>query len=206
MTEVKKENKPIKKLKESENQTVKEKGLTGFDMRDFNTTEEEIAKVTKKEIVTIPVGMPSNQIFFLIHPEIEATADLLLWIGDKNYYIVHKKIIGHLSNLTRKTKLYLGITQDGDHFLLPVTLPDNEGKQNPWHESRDKIVQIAKKRWTRCQSKKNVAGYDAFKTVNKYPEQEWTDRDINEILSIAFADHMIQKEDHPVIKSIKGIK
>lgn len=200
---IKEEN---KKNKADEEPSPEIKELTGFNMADFSTTEEEIVQIAKKEIVTISVGLLSKQTFMRIHPNKEATVNLLLYAEDKEYYIVHREAMPHLPGLTTKTKLCLGISRNGDHFLFPITQPDAKGKQNPWHESRDKIAQAAKKKWVRCQPKKDTPGYDAITTIDKYPEPEWTDKSTNEILSIAFADHMIMDKNHPVVKAIKGIK
>lgn len=183
---------------------MKKKGISGFDMNDYTTTEEEIAKVTIKEIVTMDVKMPSKHFFFTIHPTWEFIANGFKWDGDNNIYIVHGNAVGHMLGLTSKMKFYLGYDENNNHFLLPVTLPDEEGDQNSWHESREKIVQKARKGWLRCQRRKGAAGYDAYPTVQKYPDPKWTEKTKNEIIEIAFADHQINKEDHPIIKSLKG--
>jgi len=203
----KKETSPESKgldVKDFGEQDKQKKDLSGFDMNDYTTTEEEIVKVTVKEIVTMDVKMSSKHFFFTIHPTWEFVANGFKWDGDNNIYIVHGDAIGHMVGLTSKMKFYLGYDENDNHFLLPIALPDEEGKQNSWHESREKVVLKAKKGWLRCQSRKGASGYDTYPTIDKYPDPKWTDKPKNEIMEIAFADHQVNNEDHPIIKSLKG--
>ena len=63
----------------------------------------------------------------------------------------------------------------------------------------------AKKKWVRAQSDRSINGYIVFTAEGNISEPEWPDKSIADYLSTAFADAIIDDENHPIVKRLRGL-
>jgi len=180
------------------------KELSGFDMSEYNTPEEEI-EVTEKIITSIPVEKPDKQLFARVHSEMVAEVDIVYFAAEKGRaYLIHKTAIQYVIGFVSKVKLYPYITLKDNLGLLPITQPKPGKKMQEWHLSREKMVVIGRKDWIQMKPKSEGAGYDAIKAKKKHDNPEWPDLTLTEILEIAFMDYIIRDKNHPVVKALQG--
>jgi len=191
-------------IKDFGKQDTQKKGLSGFNMSDYNTPEEEI-EVTEIIITAIPPERPDKQTFIRAHPTMSAVVDVVVYEAEnKRKYLVHKNAIPYVSAHMKKMQLYPVISLKGNIWLFPVTLPKPGKKMNDWSVSREKIIFQARKQWIQCVPKSEGAGYDAVVALKKHREPEWPELTMPEYLEIAFDGYIIQDKDHPVVKALRG--
>ena len=178
--------------------------ISGFDMSKYIAKPYEMPIILKREIVTIPVKRPGDQVFFRIHPTEEVPVWLLKWHEDSEMYLINPDIISILAEQPKLYILYLGMMLNGNIFLYPIQQKDEGGKWNSWHQSSFAVVTLAKKKWVRAIAQRSINGYTPIIAESNHAEPEWPNKSLNEILSIAFRDKRIDTENHPIVKTLKG--
>jgi hypothetical protein len=180
--------------------------LMGFDMKDFIAKPSEEGIIFKRELTTIPVKIPNNQVWFRIHPTMEVPVYLLLWKEENERYLVHKNAIQYLQDQTKLNILYLGVYQNGNPFLFPVPQRDEKGKWQSWHESAFSIVKLAREKWIRAVPERSINGYTAVVSVTKLPDPIWPEKSMAELIAIAFRERIIFDDNHTIVKQLQGQK
>lgn len=203
-----------KNLESAKNNTTTEKlnlpekkQLSGFNLDEYIAKPMEFNITLQKNITTIPAKRPNPQQFFRIHPTLEVTVDVIEWKEDGLLYIVKQDALPILYGLTKRVILHVGILYpSGSPFLFPVPQPDEKGNWNQWHRSASQVVIEGKKGWIRAQPDKSIGGYTTVSAQGDLPELPWPDKDIAEYLAIAFAGRTIDDENHPIVKSLRGVQ
>lgn len=179
----------------------------GFSLEEIRLRQDFDSMAGVRKVVThIPVDKPANDVFFQVRSGADwCTQVWFLKLKDNQTYIVHPSIVGAAQGLPVPTILYTAITRNGDIFLLPVKLPRADGKSNPWNDSRMQAVELAKSRWIKMTSNTTLGAYDIYEANGGIPEPEWpTDMILEDLLNIAFKDRIIQNQDDPVLRKLRG--
>jgi hypothetical protein len=61
------------------------------------------------------------------------------------------------------------------------------------------------KKWVRVTSSMSLGAYEIFEAGGDLPEPVWPDYAFEEILKIAFRDHIVDRIDHPLVQRLLGI-
>ena len=85
-----------------------------------------------------------------------------------------------------------------------MKLPGPDGKYNEWHRSSAEAAEIAMRKWVRLTANMSLGAYEVFEATGDLPEPTWPDLPFQEILKIAFRDHIIDSVDHPVVQRLRG--
>jgi hypothetical protein len=99
--------------------------------------------------------------------------------------------------------LHTAITRQGVVFLWPVKLP-TDGRQSTWHTSAAEAAEKAMDHWVRVSSNMRLGAYEVALATATLPEPDWPSLAPDEILQIAFRDRVIDREDHPVVRRLRG--
>jgi hypothetical protein len=112
-------------------------------------------------------------------------------------------LTSELINL-RTFNLYFTTNRTGTFFLWPLQLPDSDGTWNAWHQSRERIILMAREKWTAV--KTGQEGYESRTPENSeaFGEPLWPELTPGQVNRIAFGDRYINSFDHPVLKRIRG--
>jgi hypothetical protein len=100
--------------------------------------------------------------------------------------------------------LRVAIDRHNNVFLIPVPLPGEDGKRNPWHDSLASAVSLAESTWIRIGANMHVGAYDVYRAEGNIPEPEWPDVSMEELIGVAFRGKVIPDIDHPVIQALLG--
>jgi hypothetical protein len=160
----------------------------------------------KKILTTVPVGKPKKTQFFRAHPSPDMSFDVLL-LEDKDnreYYILNQEVAQVLSSLVRPTTLRAAIDRNDNVFLIPVPLPDGDGKRNQWHQSLAQNLQHAESNWIRMTANMHVGGYDVYQAESRLEEPEWPEANMAKLIEVAFRGKVITTLDHPIVQSLLG--
>jgi hypothetical protein len=170
--------------------------------QDFRHAETAV----KKEIGNVPIKKPHKTSFFRVKDDPECSFPcLLLEIKDAGeQYVVAPDLAEEVRAEARAVMLYLAIDRQNNPSLIPVPLPDSEGRLNPWHASLASVVDKARTAWVRMQANRNISGYDSTISTGDIPEPVWPPLKFLQIVEIATKGKIIDTRDHPVLRALRG--
>jgi hypothetical protein len=216
-----KQTPPFEKIDPKEFQTdpiaaaaAAEKNTSAFfaELENFRLDESEIMGVAVgREILTrVPVKRPGKKEFVRAHPDPRMTIAMALYVddsddGDGEAYIVHKDMREVFGDDVKAVLLQVAMTRSGVTFIWPLTIPQpDSGRGRSWHESAMIARDHAKKAWVKVRSDRGLSGYRVFPAEGHISEPQWLDKTIEELLEIAFRDHIIKSMDHPIVRKYLG--
>jgi hypothetical protein len=114
-------------------------------------------------------------------------------------YLSNKNIIRH--------RLALAAKPYDVFFLCHVP---SQNLDNSWNKSTLEACEKGKSRWVRVASRK-AEGVESYKTdyaadPDAFPEPKWPKESLEEIIEKAFEGHLIDHEDHPGLRRLRGKK
>jgi hypothetical protein len=160
----------------------------------------------KKLLTTVPVRRPNPQDFVRTHPDPEyrLTTALIELRDDREVYLVPPTMARELGGEFAPCCLFTTINRQGVVHLWPVKLPSQDGRQFEWHRSAAEAAELARARWIRIKANMSLGAYEIFEAAGNIPDPEWPDLSFADLLRIAFRDRLVDRDDHPVIKRLRG--
>jgi hypothetical protein len=182
-----------------------------FDLSQFavSTELEEHAGGTRL-LTTIPVRKPSKESWFRTHPdsktfwfrtylvELREAGEVYLAIPEVRDFLLDRGEQTFVKKILIPT-----ITKQGTLFLWPIRLPDSEGKLDSWNQSALEAAAIARNKWVRINSDRQLGAYQVI-ARDGGEEPQWPPQSIGELLKTAFKGRVIDSLDHPVIAELTG--
>ena len=160
----------------------------------------------RRALLQIPVRKPGRQDWFRVHRDESYRLDtaVIELKDEREIYLVAPHMRDAVLGETKFVRLLLAMTRQGVVFLIPVGMPDLDGRTNTWHQSIMQTCELAMRTWVRCSANMSLGGYDTFEAGGNIPEPDWPDKPLTELLRIAFRDRLIDTESHPVIRQLFG--
>ena len=98
-------------------------------------------------------------------------------------------------------------TDDRDSYTVDsdgTFTQDDQGNWNSWHSSAHDMKEVAKESWIKVVGNKQMGGYDPVDPLVPITQETTFPGNLNwhEIVHLAFRRHLIEKEDHPIIRRI----
>jgi len=194
-----------KKEEDGGNQPTQRKNKYSLD--DLRLTQDfESLGGSQKILTTVPIRKPDNQWFFRVRGGDYRAAVFVLEDNDsrKENYIVLPGIAPDIeAEIMRKT-LHLAINRRGDLFLLPLKMPGPDGRTDRWQESMGQAIEMAETAWVRVKGNMGMSCYDIFQANGNLPDPQWPDMSFEDIFRIAVRDKIIDDENHPLLRSLRG--
>jgi hypothetical protein len=196
---------------EVETSTVKESPAAAADkfkkFAEMRRDPKSAMAPVSKRLTSIPARTPHKNWFVRTstNPNHQGTLTLF-WDkgGDGLPYLVDPACHDFLEGV-RSNYCVLSITRQGLLFLWCGPLENEEGEWNSWHASAHDMKSEAAGSWISIRANKQMGGYDLIEPVAAYPDPKFPDSlTWHEIINLAFRRHLIETEDHPVIKRILG--
>ncbi len=181
--------------------------VPGFDLEALRLPQNFGEALGVKKLIThIPIRKPTKAEFFRVRAADQwRYQTMILEIKQESeIYLVARSVWDVVSELLRPAALHVAIDRQNNLFLIPVPLPGQDGRRNPWHQSLAEVVANAEKKWVRSVANKAVGAYDILIAEAKLPDPEWPELNFEQILEIAFRDRIINSIDHPVITQLLG--
>jgi hypothetical protein len=174
-----------------------------FDLASLRIDDDD-EQIAQEQIVEVPVGRPSKDNFFRVHPghDFRLPKVAVMKIGDgvnRETYLLYPHVRRYISPTEYNLcTLYTYIDEQGDIGLWPVTLPGSTGKVNAWHSSALKAAEHAQTQWVRIAAHKKH--YKVHKCTYFLPEPEWGKVSFNELVRTAFDGRIIEDPEHEIIE------
>ena len=180
---------------------------SGLDLSAFRLPANYGATLgVKKVLTTVQVGKPGRARFFRVRDGEDWELPVFVYENkeERETYLIYPPVAQTLGSLARPAKLHVATDRQGNPFLVPVFLPGEDGKRNPWHESLAQAVEAAKEKWVRISANMSAGYYDVLVAEAKLDEPNWIDATMNELIGVAFGGKIIRDVEHPVIRSLRG--
>ncbi len=160
----------------------------------------------KKVLTTVRIGKPDKSQFFRVHPSDDWHFPAFIVEVKETHesYVVAPAVAQVLGSIARPVMLHAAIDRNDNPFLIPVQLPGEDGRRNPWHESRAQAVEHSKTKWVRITANMPAGAYDVLEAQGVLPEPKWPDCTAAELFEVAFRNNLISDEKHPVVQQLLG--
>lgn len=178
-----------------------------FDPASLRLSQDYGAAAAVEKVLTnVPVRKPHKQHFVRVRGGEEWSLETSILEDGiaREHYLIAANMRRCLSGETKAVCLRLATDRQGNIFFWPINLPSADGRSNPWNESAMAASKIAENFWIRVMSNQTAGVYDTLKSKTEYPEPEWPDLTMGELLKLAFQDHLIDSASHPIVRSLKG--
>jgi hypothetical protein len=155
--------------------------------------------------LTIPVwARPPKAAWFRAHPENEVDVlmlDLTADDSDGLYYLENSLAQKLIHEPTVGFRLLVHCqTRQGTNFLWAIKLKSPfDKRENSWTASALKERDLARSRWVRHRSNREMGAYDPLVSGAIDAEPEWPAVPFSKILETALKDRLISSLDHPVL-------
>jgi hypothetical protein len=162
-------------------------------------------------LVNVPIDRPANNVYFRVHPSPEMQLDNSTVLRDNTgtsrtfYYVVptmrsHAKLA---PRLRRVTIALLCIWPGGGFQLWPVPIVDEKSMRSA--KSARVAFELAQTSWTQIVWNDQRTDYDIETAEAIDKEPVWPNKSMGELLRLAFADKVIDSEDHPYVRQLRGV-
>ena len=188
---------------------ISESIATGIDLDSLRLpTNYASAVQVETLLVTVRVGKPPKTSFFRTHRDQNMVFECYSYeqkVPQQECYIVLPSVVPTLREHVKPVRLYTCIDRNNVVFLMPVTLPDENGERHSAHEEREFAAEHAKDHWTRILWDKTQGRYQILKAGGSLPDPIWPNVSITELIEIAFRNKIIKSSDHPVVQTLQGL-
>jgi hypothetical protein len=160
----------------------------------------------KKALLTIPVRKPAKEWFIRTHPTLHIKTAVLELKEDREVYLTAPALWAELAaeSTFSPRALHVTMTRQSVLFVWPIRLPGPDGRIDDWNRSALEAASMAERRWVRVASNMALGAYDVFEATAEWPEPDWPDLPLKELLRIAFKGRVITTLDHVVLKKLRG--
>jgi hypothetical protein len=181
------------------------------DLEGLRFTGQATLAGAVEVLVTVPVKKPLKTWFIRTHPDRDMYFEAGIWADPDQrdeIFLVVPRFTGFLDEQVKPVTLIPTITRQGTFFLWPCPrLSDDPGQRGPtgWGESARQAADLARLQWLRLQPDMQLGAYRIITAQGDFSEPEWPEKPLPELLRIAFGMRVIDREDHTVIKRLRGI-
>ena len=163
----------------------------------------EMSQVTKIHTI-IPVEKPPKTGFFRVNPDPDFSFETFIIDYERSKYMVFPEVAAQFPELVKPVRLVSVITRDGNPYLWPLRLPQEDGRSDNWANSALEIAELSKTTWIRLNANMSAGCYIAYKATGITAEPAFLDMTMEEMLQKAFRDFVITDIEHPIAREMLG--
>jgi len=155
----------------------------------------------------VPVRKPMKQEFVRVHPDEAMMLATAVYEDkqDREVYFVAPNMMAAMLGETTPVILVTAMNRQKVSFLWPVKVANDNSSGNAWQDSAHQGCEVAKKTWVRLVADMSLGAYRIWAAQGDLSEPEWPTKPLNELLEIAFKGRVIDSEDHPVVRRLRGL-
>lgn len=162
---------------------------------------------TQEILSHVPIRKPNRHEFVRTRPEPEFWFDTGVFEDkeERETFFVTPPMREALVGEIRPVLLVPAMTRQGVLLLWPLKLPIEGQRHNGWMETAREGAELAKQKWVRLAADMGLGGYRLYQAEGELSEPVWPDKPLTEIMRIAFRDRIVDSENHPVIRRLRGL-
>jgi hypothetical protein len=158
----------------------------------------------KKVLNTIPICKPAKTHWVRVFKDLTWRINLWILVYERDMYIVAPQVASLIPGEVKPMELVPTITRQGTLSLWPVRLPGPDGRIDTWSASAREAVGTAIDNWVRISANMNGGFYETFIATASIPDPEWPDLTFDQMVNIAIKGKVINTEDHPILRTLRG--
>jgi hypothetical protein len=179
-----------------------------WDLDSLRVSQDYADGPGVEQVITdVPVSKPTKSQWVRTHPDPEHQIETLILEleEERELFLIAPSL--HSVLITEPTVsrrlLITTITRQGRLSLWPIRLPAPDGKIDAWNKTAMDAAWRARSTWVRIAADMGFGNYRVWEAKDALGEPKWPSLSFKDILKIAFADRMISRLDHPVIKRLR---
>jgi hypothetical protein len=160
-----------------------------------------------REVLTqVPVRKPNRHEFIRTHPDPGMSLATTVYTDKetRETFLVLPNMRNALLGEAKVVLIVTAITRQHVVILWPLSLPDETGRSNPWWDSAREACELSKTNWVRLAADMQLGAYRIYKAEGELSEPKWPDKTLQDYLEIGFRGRIIDSENHPVVKRLRG--
>jgi hypothetical protein len=179
-----------------------------FNAEDFRASDDEMLDIADA-VATIEARKPKQGEWFRAHPDWEKYSMVLYEVkrepavGIDRAHIVMQKYARLVGPRARKVREVLCVNRFGQLFVFPVSRVAS-GLGLKWAQTAMQAAERARHRWTTMTSNMQEGQYDDDAAPADLGDPVWPEEPFDVLLETAYRGAVIDRPDHPVIRSLKG--
>jgi hypothetical protein len=178
------------------------------DLSALRLSDTDAAGLTgARELLShVPVRKPNRHEFFRVHPDPAMSLSTTVFTDEEEgeTFFVTPAMRAALISDAKPVLLVTAVTRQGVVMIFPVKLP-MDGRINSWHETAREAAELAKTGWIRMVADMQLGAYRIYQAEGELPDPVWPEQSFRELLEIAFKGRIIDHEDHPVVRRLRGL-
>jgi hypothetical protein len=178
------------------------------DLAALRLAPDSATLVGSREVLShVPVRKPNRHDYFRVHsdPEMSLVTAIFLDKEENESFFVAPEMRDALLGEIRPVILLTVITRQGVVMIWPMRIPVEGARRDAWAESSAEAAELAKKKWIRMPADLGLGGYRIYEARGELSEPIWPDKTLQQLLEIGFRDRVIDSEDHPVVRKLRGM-
>jgi hypothetical protein len=162
---------------------------------------------TREVLAHVAVRKPNRTEFVRVHPDSAMSLVTAVFIDkeERETFFVAPAMREALVGEIKPVLLMVALTRQGVVFIWPVPMPDESGRRNAWAETARQGAELAKSAWVRLAADLSLGAYRLYQAEGALSEPTWSDKPLPDLLEIAFRNRIIDSDDHPVIRRLRGL-
>lgn len=178
------------------------------DLESLRLSSDAATIVGTTEILShVPIRKPNRHEFFRtpVEPGMWFDTGVFEDKEERDTFSVTPAMREALVGEIRPVILVPTITRQGVLLLWPLKLPTEGQRHNGWADTAREAAELAKTKWVRLAADMGLGGYRIYKAEGELSEPSWPDKPLTEIMQIAFRDRIVDSENHPVVRRLRGL-
>jgi hypothetical protein len=151
-------------------------------------------------------GKFSKHRFARVHPGEEYKFPCLT-VEDKDAgetYIVASEMAVYLGTNAIPKIIRLTVDSTGLPKLVLQPVADPNSRQNIWHSSLNRGIEMGETSWVRLEANMNHGQYDVIVSKDNLGDPQWPSQTMDELVNEVFGNRIIMAPDHPYIRQLEG--
>lgn len=197
------EDRPADETARDSNQS----GLNPFDPQRLRIGQRfGEGQDVRRVLVSVLVRKPHRQEFIRTHPDPEMWLEgaLLEFREERQHYLVDPVLAPYLPGEAVAKLLIPTLTNHGALFLWPIRLPNEQGRLDEWNSVALEASDRAKTKWVRLMANMPAGTYDVLEAASQFPDPNWPETTLQQLLEIAFKGRVIDTMDHAALRRLRG--
>lgn len=182
--------------------------LDPFDPDALRLSQDFLDDDVASEVLlaSVEVRKPKNGEYFRVHPDQSYRLELgiINVEEERSTYVVMKDLHDEVGTDLTPVLLVLAVNRSGTPFLWPVKKTKRGSRPSLWNETARGAAEKAQEHWIRMDSDQAAGCYRVRKATGNLGDPVFPSETFNELLRLGFADRIISKLDHPVLRRLRG--
>jgi hypothetical protein len=179
-----------------------------FDLSKY-AYQPPVGGATRRTQLTIPTGRPRDSFFWLDpRPAMQQIVALFKYRPEGELtateFILAPPVAEHLGTRAIAAVIRVLIVRPAIIRLWAIALPDGDRRPNGYTDSIWDAIPALESGWGRLDVNESRTGYDLIQPLVQWPEPEWRDDSLAQLIERGYRGKIIDDLDHPVMKAYFG--